>query len=72
MKRHVTLIMFFAMLPFIGWAQIGNYDNYNEMDDNGHFRQRSSPQNLDSLGTDKETQKGLNVRTVDSPVGHTR
>ena len=72
MKRHVTLIMFFAMLPFIGWAQIGNYDNYNEMDDNGNFRQRSSRQNVDSLGTDKEIPKGLKVWTVDSKFGDIR
>lgn len=72
MKRHVTLIMFFAMLPFIGWAQIGNYDNYNEMDDNGNFRQRSSRQNVDSLGTDKEIPKGLKVWTVDSKFGNIR
>lgn len=72
MKRHVTLIMFFAMLPFIGWAQIGNYDNYNEMDDNGNFRQRSSCQNVDSLGTDKEIPKGLKVWTVDSKFGDIR
>lgn len=72
MKRHVTLIMFFAMLPFIGWAQIGNYDNYNEMDDNGNFRQRSSHQNVDSLGTDKEIPKGLKVWTVDSKFGDIR
>ena len=72
MKRHVTLIMFFAMLPFIGWAQIGNYDNYNEMDDNGYFRQRSSRQNVDSLGTDKEIPKGLKVWTVDSKFGDIR
>lgn len=69
MKRHVTLIMFFAMLPFIGWAQ---YDNYNEMDDNGNFRQRSSRQNVDSLGTDKEIPKGLKVWTVDSKFGDIR
>lgn len=72
MKRHVTLIMFFAMLPFIGWAQIGSYDNYNEMDDNGNFRQRSSRQNVDSLGTDKEIPKGLKVWTVDSKFGDIR
>lgn len=72
MKRHVTLIMFFAMLPFIGWAQIGNYDNYNEMDDNGNYRQRSSRQNVDSLGTDKEIPKGLKVWTVDSKFGDIR
>lgn len=72
MKRHVTLIMFFAMLPFIGWAQIGNYDNYNEMDDNGNFRQRSSRQNVDSLGTDKEIPKGMKVWTVDSKFGDIR
>ena len=72
MKRHVTLIMFFAMLPFIGWAQIGNYDNYNEMDDNGNFRQRSSRQNVDSLGTDKEIPKGLKVWTIDSKFGDIR
>lgn len=72
MKRHVTLIMFFAMLPFIGWAQIGNYDNYNEMDDNGNFRQRSSRQNVDSLGTDNEIPKGLKVWTVDSKFGDIR
>lgn len=72
MKRHVTLIMFFAMLPFIGWAQIGNYYNYNEMDDNGNFRQRSSRQNVDSLGTDKEIPKGLKVWTVDSKFGDIR
>lgn len=72
MKRHVTLIMFFAMLPFIGWAQIGNYDNYNEIDDNGNFRQRSSRQNVDSLGTDKEIPKGLKVWTVDSKFGDIR
>ena len=72
MKRHVTLIMFFAMLPFIGWAQIGNYDNYNEMDDNGSYRQRSSRQNVDSLGTDKEIPKGLKVWTVDSKFGDIR
>lgn len=72
MKRHVILIMFFAMLPFIGWAQIGNYDNYNEMDDNGNFRQRSSRQNVDSLGTDKEIPKGLKVWTVDSKFGDIR
>ena len=72
MKRHVTLIMFFAMLPFIGWAQIGNYDNYNEMDDNGNFRQRLSRQNVDSLGTDKEIPKGLKVWTVDSKFGDIR
>lgn len=72
MKRHVTLIMFFAMLPFIGWAQIGNYDNYNEMDDNGNFRQRSSRQNVDSLGIDKEIPKGLKVWTVDSKFGDIR
>lgn len=72
MKRHVTLIMFFALLPFIGWAQIGNYDNYNEMDDNGNFRQRSSRQNVDSLGTDKEIPKGLKVWTVDSKFGDIR
>lgn len=72
MKRHVTLIMFFAMLPFIGWAQIGNYDNYNEMNDNGNFRQRSSRQNVDSLGTDKEIPKGLKVWTVDSKFGDIR
>ncbi len=72
MKRHVTLIMFFAMLPFIGWAQIGNYDNYNEMDDNGNFRQRSSRQNVDSLGTDKEIPKGLKVWIVDSKFGDIR
>ena len=72
MKRHVTLIMFFAMLPFIGWAQIGNYDNNNEMDDNGNFRQRSSRQNVDSLGTDKEIPKGLKVWTVDSKFGDIR
>ena len=72
MKRHVTLIMFFAMLPFIGWAQIGNYDYYNEMDDNGNFRQRSSRQNVDSLGTDKEIPKGLKVWTVDSKFGDIR
>ena len=72
MKRHVTLIMFFAMLPFIGWAQIGNYDNYNEMDDNGNFRQRSSRQNVDSVGTDKEIPKGLKVWTVDSKFGDIR
>ena len=72
MKRHVTLIMFFAMLPFIGWAQIGNYDNYNEMDNNGNFRQRSSRQNVDSLGTDKEIPKGLKVWTVDSKFGDIR
>lgn len=72
MNRHVTLIMFFAMLPFIGWAQIGNYDNYNEMDDNGNFRQRSSRQNVDSLGTDKEIPKGLKVWTVDSKFGDIR
>lgn len=64
--------MFFAMLPFIGWAQIGNYDNYNEMDDNGNFRQRSSRQNVDSLGTDKEIPKGLKVWTVDSKFGDIR
>ena len=72
MKRHVTLIMFFAMLPFIGWAQIGNYDNYNEMDDNGNFRQRSSRQTVDALGTDKEIPKGLKVWTVDSKFGDIR
>lgn len=72
MKRHVALIMFFAMLPFIGWAQIGNYDNYNEMDDNGNYRQRSSRQNVDSLGTDKEIPKGLKVWTVDSKFGDIR
>lgn len=64
--------MFFAMLPFIGWAQIGNYDNYNEMDDNGNYRQRSSRQNVDSLGTDKEIPKGLKVWTVDSKFGDIR
>ncbi|MEE0336758.1 MAG: putative porin [Prevotella sp.] len=60
------------MLPFIGWAQIGNYDNYNEMDDNGNFRQRSSRQNVDSLGTDKDIPKGLKVWTVDSKFGDIR
>lgn len=72
MKRHVTLILLFALLPLTGWAQVGNYDNYNEMDDNGNYRQRSSRQNVDSLGTDKEIPKGLKVWTVDSKFGDIR
>lgn len=72
MKRHVTLILLLALLPLIGWAQVGNYDNYNEMDDNGNYRQRSSRQNVDSLGTDKEIPKGLKVWTVDSKFGDIR
>lgn len=72
MKRHVTLILLLALLPLTGWAQVGNYDNYNEMDDNGNYRQRSSRQNVDSLGTDKEIPKGLKVWTVDSKFGDIR
>lgn len=72
MKRHVTLILLLALLPLTGWAQVGNYDNYNEMDDNGNYRQRSSRQNVDSLGTDKEIPKGLKVWTIDSKFGDIR
>lgn len=72
MKRHVTHILLLALLPLTGWAQVGNYDNYNEMDDNGNYRQRSSRQNVDSLGTDKEIPKGLKVWTVDSKFGDIR
>lgn len=72
MKRHVTLILLLALLPLTSWAQVGNYDNYNEMDDNGNYRQRSSRQNVDSLGTDKEIPKGLKVWTVDSKFGDIR
>lgn len=72
MKRHVTLILLLALLPLTGWAQVGNHDNYNEMDDNGNYRQRSSRQNVDSLGTDKEIPKGLKVWTVDSKFGDIR
>lgn len=72
MKRHVTLILLLSLLPLIGWAQVRNYDNYNEMDDNGNYRQRSSRQNVDSLGTDKEIPKGLKVWTVDSKFGDIR
>lgn len=72
MKRHVTLILLLALLPLTGWAQVGNYDNYNEIDDNGNYRQRSSRQNVDSLGTDKEIPKGLKVWTVDSKFGDIR
>ena len=72
MKRHVTLILLLTLLPLTGWAQVGNYDNYNEMDDNGNYRQRSSRQNVDSLGTDKEIPKGLKVWTVDSKFGDIR
>lgn len=72
MKRHVTLILLLALLPLTGWAQVGNYDNYNEMDENGNYRQRSSRQNVDSLGTDKEIPKGLKVWTVDSKFGDIR
>ena len=72
MKRHVTLILLLSLLPLTGWAQVGNYDNYNEMDDNGNYRQRSSRQNVDSLGTDKEIPKGLKVWTIDSKFGDIR
>lgn len=72
MKRHVTLILLLTLLPLTGWAQVGNYDNYNEMDDNGNYRQRSSRQNVDSLGTDKEIPKGLKVWTIDSKFGDIR
>lgn len=58
-------------------AQIDNrngnqFDQFNQMSPDGNISQRSSRNMADSLGTDKETPKGIKVWTVDQRFGDRR
>lgn len=56
-------------MPLMAWAQ---FDSFNQMDEDGNVTQRSTKQNADSLGTDKEIPKGIKVWTVDERFGDIR
>ncbi len=48
------------------------FDQFNQMSPDGNVSQRSSRNNVDSLGTDKEIPRGIKVWTVDSRFGDQR
>lgn len=56
-------------MPLMAWAQ---FDSFNQMDEDGNVTRRSTKQNADSLGTDKEIPKGIKVWTVDERFGDIR
>lgn len=56
-------------MPLMAWAQ---FDSFNQMDEDGNVTRRSTNQNADSLGTDKEIPKGIKVWTVDERFGDIR
>lgn len=56
-------------MPLMAWAQ---FDSFNQMDEDGNITRRSTKQNADSLGTDKEIPKGIKVWTVDERFGDIR
>lgn len=56
-------------MPLMAWAQ---FDSFNQMDEDGNVTRRSTKQNADSLGTDKEIPKGIKVWTVDERFGNIR
>ena len=71
MKNFSCLFLATFVFPLTLCAQntfTGN-DSYNEIDGEGNYRKRSTQEQTDSLGSDKEIPKGLKVWTVDSKFG---
>ena len=69
MYRHFISLTLFVLMPLMAWAQ---FDSFNQMDEDGNVTRRSTKQNADSLGTDKEIPKGIKVWTVDERFGDIR
>ena len=65
MYRHIISLLL-TLMPLMAWAQL---DTFNQMDEDGNITRRSSKQNTDSLGTDKEIPTGIKVWTVDERFG---
>lgn len=68
MKRLLFIITLLLSVSYT-FAQFNDNGSYNQIDESGNITKRGGRNKIDSLGSDKEIPKGIQVWTIDKRFG---